>query len=204
MYKISDTSDFSNMNNTPGVTHLMQMAVTENIEKFAFFLDKNPDQINLADSMGKTALMYAAIHGCQDTYTYLLDSGADYSLSDNQRNTALFYAVLHGNQIMCRQIACRPVNLGHKNENGDTVLHLVCRQGFCELAKYLADKMDISDIMSLNKNSQAINQIWKKENRLGFDVFSETENPQSFFEYITPRVNAEFMKELAECDYLFH
>ena len=169
------------MNVDPNKTDLMKFAEEGDINRLRCLLSEDPSQIDLIDSSGKTALMYAAQRGQHDTFMYLLEIGAKISNMDETGNTALFYALSKGDEKMCREIlsASNGNMPQNKNSEGNTVLHIAVRRGFYDLACFIAEGLPIEIILLQDASGHTISQIGVGENNSDRD---------RFFQFLKPRV----------------
>ena len=78
-----------------------------------------PDQ---PDSVGLTALMWAALLGQVDAANILIDGGADVQVADNDGYTALHNAAFMGKTKIARVLIENGADIHSKSKNGETPL----------------------------------------------------------------------------------
>ena len=79
--------------------------------------------INQQDSLGFTALHWAAYYGHQAVVESLLANGANIGLASNTGTTALYLAALNGRQAVVESLLAHGANPNIADNNGDTALH---------------------------------------------------------------------------------
>jgi len=112
-----------------GATALMFAAVRGDIEIQRVLIDAGAD-VNAVGGFGWTALMVASVKGHAGAVRQLLMGGADPNLRDIYGWTALMRAVYEGREKVVQALLEQPgIDLGGKNDQGTTALHLAAGKG---------------------------------------------------------------------------
>jgi len=85
--------------------------------------------INQQDSLGFTALHWAAYYGHQAVVESLLANGANIGLASNTGTTALYLAALNGRQAVVELLLAHGANPNIADNNGMTALYLAALNG---------------------------------------------------------------------------
>ncbi|XP_046545455.1 ankyrin repeat domain-containing protein 50-like isoform X2 [Haliotis rubra] len=85
--------------------HILSTAcVGGNIDIVKYVVSKQPELINRKRNDGRTSLMWAAWHGRENIFGYLLGNGADHISMDNDRDNILHYACNGGHPGIVEKI----------------------------------------------------------------------------------------------------
>jgi len=119
-------------------------------DKVIEILERDPGQLNRADSNGKTPLHHASRFGKNNVAQLLIKRGADLDPKDENQTTPLHNAAASGNLELVKILLAN----GSKSMNesaswGNTPLHLACERGHPEVVSYLIDRG--GDIESRNE-----------------------------------------------------
>ena len=82
--------------NKDGISALMAAAKTARRNAVSMILESFPVKINMEDSSGATALIWATLAGDPSTIALLIKNGADVNIKEKDGWTALHYAVGKG------------------------------------------------------------------------------------------------------------
>jgi serine/threonine-protein phosphatase 6 regulatory ankyrin repeat subunit B len=85
--------------------------------------------INQQDSLGFTALHWAAYYGHQAVVESLLANGANIGLASNTGTTALYWAALNGRQAVVELLLAHGANPNIADNTGTTALYLAALNG---------------------------------------------------------------------------
>jgi len=113
----------------------------EECEKFV----QDKKNIDIVDSIGYTALLYAARDGLFDLVKMLIDAGADINIENwsgyasSSGSTALINAARGGHLDIVRVLIKAGANIDFMGRDGDTALMIAARAGNIEVAKALLD-----------------------------------------------------------------
>jgi ankyrin repeat protein len=101
-------------------------------------------KINEVDNEGKSALMYAAIHGKTVNLELLLDHGASISQLDFLGRSAISHAVIHMRPEIVQILIARNAELQLLDTNGNTLLMLAAASSSVTNIKLLMNKVQHS------------------------------------------------------------
>jgi len=102
----------------------------------------NPDAQNV---FGYTALLVALSKGFSKIAMILLEFGANVHISTLEGLTALHMAIYCDESVLVQVLQCGAF-LGAQDEEGDTVLHWVVREGKQDILSFLLTKISFLDI----------------------------------------------------------
>jgi len=109
--------------------------------------------LDVRDSHGYTALIFAAYHGHAAAVDLLLQAGADPCAKDNRGNTALMGAIFKGEIAIARRLIGADCNPDQKNSAGQTPAMYAALFGRMELLDDLASKGADLDAKDADGNS---------------------------------------------------
>lgn len=101
------------------------------------FLDKYPDQIDVKNSNGMTALMFAAAWGHADIAALLLEKGADVDQQDWSGERALMYAAHNGRTGVVQVLLEKGADIDALNNTSQTALERAQQSGHKDTAALL-------------------------------------------------------------------
>lgn len=122
-YLIKHGANVNNMNNdhvTPLMHHIEHLSDLNNYEDNIKAMLKAGADVNAKDKNGKTALMYAADAGNDETIKELLKAGANIQAKDNNGKTALMYAASTGNEDAIKALIKAGADLSAVDNKGKT------------------------------------------------------------------------------------
>lgn len=122
-----------------GKTPLLWAASNHNDPKLIEYLIRHGSAISAADNEGTTALHHAVERENYLTTTSLLNYGANIMAANNNKATPLKYALMLKDKRFAKLLTDF-VDVGQKDINGRTPLHLVAMAGEIELAKVLVKR----------------------------------------------------------------
>ncbi|KAF3104373.1 hypothetical protein TWF102_003015 [Orbilia oligospora] len=89
----------------------------------------NGVDLELADNIGRTAVLFAAKEGYEDIVRVLIESGADPEAKNHYGEAAILLAVREGHESIVRILIGISVNLEVKNDYDETPLFVAARKG---------------------------------------------------------------------------
>ncbi len=108
-------------------------AYEANFSKVTEYLEKGGD-VNVTDSEGYTALIWAASEGHSELVRYLIEKNADVNIENMFGGTALYWAAINEHTIVAQQL----LRTGEiSQEDKDLALQLAAKNGNIDLAKIL-------------------------------------------------------------------
>lgn len=107
----------------------------------------NPNEINMTDSEGSTALLYTAANGHTLEVGNLLDNGASVDAADFQMRTPLSWAAAFGHIATSRLLLHHNADPNSQDIDGKTPLIHACINGHAELCAQLLDWNDTSPVL---------------------------------------------------------
>lgn len=126
---------------------IIAAAAEGHLEKVKEILGKNPQQINITDSNGRTPLHWASRGVHPEVIRYLLDKGAIVNAKDSNGSTALHSTASRSHLEASKLLIEKGADVTAKNNSGATPLYYAAFGGNRELLKYLisqgADKNDL-------------------------------------------------------------
>ncbi|XP_063703297.1 histone-lysine N-methyltransferase EHMT2 [Culicoides brevitarsis] len=120
-----------------GMTALHLAAKTGNFPAAQIILDyfrqsasqsRTEEYLNMTDNGKWTALVWAAENGYAEIVSYFISLGADVNICDHHNNTVLHWAALSGKIETIYPLMLPNTLYNTQNINGDTALHIACRQ----------------------------------------------------------------------------
>ncbi|MBR4984716.1 MAG: ankyrin repeat domain-containing protein [Proteobacteria bacterium] len=123
-YLIKHGANVNNMNHahvTPLMHHIQYLSDLNNYEDNIKALLQAGAEVNAKDKNGKTALMYAADSGNDETIKALLQAGAEVNAKDKNGKTALMYAASTGNEDAIEALVKAGADLSASDNKGKTV-----------------------------------------------------------------------------------
>jgi TonB family protein len=120
----------------PSVTPLMRAVRDGESKAFKSLLKQRPD-LNAKDSLGWTALYYAATRNDFNMVKALVERGADIAAGDNQGITALMAAAQKGGVKIVKYLIEKGADVNARTKNGLTVLDLVKPFGKAEVIEII-------------------------------------------------------------------
>lgn len=99
--------------------------------------------ISKGTNMGNSPLHRAAYNGRINVIRYLLDNNANIDIECNYGHTPVFAAAHYGQIRELKYLICKSANLSHKNELGQSILHIVahkCMKNNESIIKLLLDE----------------------------------------------------------------
>ena len=112
-----------------------------NVQKADSILNLNPGQIHAQDSMGRTALYFAARYGNEVILSDLIKKGADVNAITNNNETALHIASSKKKHEIVSILLEQKIDLNKKTKAfGLTALHNACWKGDSVIVKMLIEK----------------------------------------------------------------
>jgi ankyrin repeat protein len=106
--------------------------------KVKYLLNAGAD-VEVKDTVGRTALMWASMHGRKEVVQVLLAVGADVEVKDNDGLTALMYASRNGCKDVVQVLLAAGADVEVKDKWGRTALMWALRYGYKEIAQMLKD-----------------------------------------------------------------
>jgi len=125
-----------------GRSALHAAAFSDQGESMALLLSHKA-KVNIADSVGKTPIMYAAGNGHVAAVELLLEQGADLTVSDRDRNTALHHACFHKREDIALLLLDKiddSITINMANIELQTPLHIAARNGLVPVVQDLIGK----------------------------------------------------------------
>ena len=121
-------------------------------------LIENGLKVDNRDSVGASALHYAAERGAMEIMKLLLENNANPMLKDRENKIALHKAAIAGKLPAIELLFEYPVLINHQDINGQTALHLAVLYERYDIVKYLVNRG--ADILILsNKMSRPIDYL---------------------------------------------
>ncbi|KAF3314537.1 hypothetical protein TWF173_004620 [Orbilia oligospora] len=108
--------------------------------------------LELADNIGRTALLFAAKEGYEDIVRVLIDSGANPEAKNSSGEAAISLAVGNGHESIVQMLIGIGVNLEVKDHRGQTPLFIAARNGSDSIFRRLMESK--SDINAVNPEGQ--------------------------------------------------
>ncbi|KAL3081258.1 hypothetical protein niasHS_012362 [Heterodera schachtii] len=109
-----------------------------------FFLERGGADIEVADSDGDTALIYALLENKLDIVHYLIARGARADRTNKMGVSPLHIVVKMGDFALCKFFVENGVNVNQKTTNDTghqlTPLHLACADGHLQIVKLLVEE----------------------------------------------------------------
>ncbi|KAL3104859.1 hypothetical protein niasHT_020425 [Heterodera trifolii] len=109
-----------------------------------FFLDRGGADIEVADSDGDTALIYALLENKLDVGHYLIARGARTDRTNKKGVSPLHIFVKVNNFALCKFLVENGANVNQKTTDGTghqlTPLHLACADGHLQIVKLLVEE----------------------------------------------------------------
>ncbi|KAF3157612.1 hypothetical protein TWF569_000177 [Orbilia oligospora] len=90
----------------------------------------NGVDLELADNIGRTAVLFAAKGGYEDIVRVLIESGANPEAKNHYGEAAILLAVREGHESIVRILIGIGVNLEVKNDYGETPLFVAAQKGY--------------------------------------------------------------------------
>lgn len=119
------------------------------LESLRRMVKEDPDVVREYDSLGRTALHYAALGGNSEIAEFLISKGAEVDARDKQEETPLHTAVSHGNLDVAEVLVRHGADVNAREEgvltsdckyDGRSVLSWATWGGNIELIKFLLKK----------------------------------------------------------------
>ena len=111
------------------IDEMMRIAAQGDLDEFTSFMSevRNRRLIDIPDSSGSTALMFASYESHGNIVGFLLSAGADMDIRNKNGTTALIAAVGRDHQGIVRTLLGRGADPGVRNNEGDTALMIAIR-----------------------------------------------------------------------------
>ncbi|XP_046564994.1 putative ankyrin repeat protein RF_0381 [Haliotis rubra] len=115
-----------------GGDHILSMAsVGGNMDIVKYAVTEKPYLINRTRNDGRTSLMWAAWHGRETIFVYLLDNGAGYMSMDNDGDNILHYASHGGHTVIVEKVlADSKIDVDSSDRYGRTAVMEAVKQGY--------------------------------------------------------------------------
>jgi len=111
-----------NLNTSPAA-ELFDAVKLNDFAKVEHFVAKGQD-VNAADELGMTPLMYASRHQDGVLMDYLISNGANVNAQNNAGATAIFIAIRHGHLSTVAKLITAGADLSIRNDQGNRALDL--------------------------------------------------------------------------------
>ncbi len=89
------------------------------------FIKKDAKNLNIADQLGKTLLIYSVIYGPSRIIRYLVKNKVDINAQDKKGNTALIYAAKLRRKSVVDLLVNAKADVTKKNKAGKTVFNMI-------------------------------------------------------------------------------
>ena len=156
-----------------GVTPLMWAASKNDAPKLIQYLTDHGSDISAGDIEGKTSLHYAVLFEKYLSTKTLLSNGADIMAASHQGITPLESALTLKDKRFANLLT-ECVDVGQKDVNGKTPLHVVAMSGDEELAKVLIERG--ADIAAKDSNGENPLQLARMYNFPGSKIVEYLES----------------------------
>ncbi|XP_067670081.1 ankyrin repeat domain-containing protein 50-like [Haliotis asinina] len=156
--------------------HILSMAcIGGSVNIVEYVISNEPNLINRKRHDGRTSLMWAAWHGKEAIFRYLLNHGADYMLMDNDMDSVLHYACHGGHTGIVQTILAQPeIDINSRDIYGRTAVMAAVEQGHKQVLDILVrngsdishtDKDKLVDINSRGHRGRTplLWAAWKKQ-----------------------------------------
>jgi len=149
--------------NTEANKQFLEAAKAGNIEEVEKWISKGAD-VNCKDSLGISALHYAARVAKLEIAGLLLNKGAKTDILDASSKTPLMYAAYNGNLRICHLLYISGANLSIEDEDGFSAKNYAQTKGFLRVFEFLINPKSYNKEPTCNELLITAYHYYKKEN----------------------------------------
>ena len=151
----TETTDALTWNAKTGATAL-HLAAYFGLTQLVADLIGNSPNLDVQDSLGHTAMMYAAVEGHHMVLAQLVEAGASVNITDHDGSNVLHRAVRQGRadvvEILLKS-ADIDVNVGDPSQRSRTALMVAALYGYTKVVKLLLERKDLRPNLRADKNA---------------------------------------------------
>jgi ankyrin repeat protein len=126
-------------------SEITDAVLLNDLEGIQSLLARNPEQINVRDSLSNASVLHYAMLGRKkDLVEFLISHGADVNAKDDSNSTPLHTAAKIGQQDLVKLLIANRANTNARDSSGSTPLHKAASTGQIEIVKFfIANGVDV-------------------------------------------------------------
>ncbi|KAL3106750.1 hypothetical protein niasHT_017805 [Heterodera trifolii] len=126
-----------------GITPLHLACEKGQMQIVRFLVEEAKADFELADFVGSSPLIYAAMEQNWMVFDYLVEKGAKIARTNKQGISLLHFIAKDGNFEYCKKLVDKGINVNQQTADccgGSTPLHLACENGHLDIVELLVEK----------------------------------------------------------------